>query len=1671
MSSVAGLAAAVALPLGSQAQTNCDPAPSGLVSWWRAEGNANDSASTNNGVLQGNLGFALGEVGQAFSFNGSNAYILVAASSNLNVGAGGGFTIEGWLKPDDVSTGGGHAVAEWNNGAGGVGLHLWHSIPIYGGLGSIFANLRDTLGNDHFIATSAGVLTTNFQHIALTYDNASGLGRLYLNGSVAASTTLGTFTLQTSYAFYLGKRPGESGTLYQGLLDEVSIYSRALASNEIAAVYLAGSAGKCSQTPPTNCVPAPSGMVSWWRGESNALDSVGTNNGTLQGGTTFAPGEVGQAFNFNGTSAYVQVADSPNLRFTTAMTIEAWVYVRTSGGSFREIASKWEGGSNQRSYVFDIYPDGRAEFAVNSDGVSSIISAFSANPIPTNQWSHLAGVYDGTSVKLYLNGALQSSNSWTNGIFPGTAPLIIGSTLVSGSYFDGQVDELGLYSRALAATEIQAIYNAGSLGKCPPTPPTNCVPSPSGLLSWWRAEGDGTDSINANTAVLLNGTSFTNGEVGQGFSFDGISDEIIVSNSPTINIGTNDFSIEGWIKAFPNSTAYSLNTIIDKRFNQTIGYEFTLESGSLHLRLSSTPGSDGTGGTEGPDLRDGNFHHVAVSVTRSSSSGIVFYVDGAAVGTADPTSQQGSLSNSAVMVIGEHSAGLNTYFDGVIDELSLYGRALSAAEIQGIYNAGTAGKCAPAPPTNCVPPVAGLVSWWRGEGNALDQADGNNGTLVGNTTFGPGRVGQAFVLDGSGDAISLGNPTNLQLQNFTIEAWIKRASPSVASYGVDHSAGILDGTTGGYAFGLWDDGRLLLSKVYVDSTSSSFAITDTNTFHHVAVTKNGTAVVFYLDGVSQAVPPYNSTFEFSGSAFAIGARGGDYGSSFLGSIDEVSVYNRALSSSEVQSIYAAGAAGKCVTPPPNCVTPPSGIVSWWRGESNALDSVGSNNGTLQGGATFATGEVGQAFNLNGTSAFVQVADAPSLRFTTAMTFEAWVYPRALGGAYQEIMSKWDGGVNQRSYLSAVDPDGRVEFTVNSDGGNNLAVAFSLNPIAANQWTHVAGVYDGASVRLYLNGVLQNSTPWTQGIFPGSVPLSIGSALVSGSFFGGLIDEPSLYNRALTAAEIQAIYNAGSAGKCATPTAPFIVTQPASQTVTAGAGATFSVGAGGSPTLTYQWQFNSNNIAGATGSSYTIASAQSSNAGLYSVAITNSVGFAISSNATLTVNPGPSALRVGDAGVASGGTVTIPVLLTANGNENALSFSLNFDTNRLTYVRTFLASGSGATLLTNESQTAMGHLGVVLGMPTGATFPPGAQELIEVTFTAAIVPTATSTPVNFGDQPLTRQVSDTNSHVLPATYTGGNVAIAAVAYEADVSPRPTGDQDVTVTDWVLVGRFVARLDFPTNAGEFQRADCAPRATLGDGRLTIIDWVQAGRYAARLDPLTPVGGPNAPSPAASVQVKSAGPTPLVTRQVSVDSTTLNQGMSGTVSISLQAQGDENALGFTLSFDPAKLSYNGATLGSGASGATLNVNTSEAGAGRVGFALALGSGAHFAAGADELAKVTFQASVSTNGNASIGFADDPIYREISDPSANVLTADYLGTAITVNPVPLLTISQSVQSVTLAWPSWATNYALQQSDGSVNSPAGWTNSSATVTTTGNQSSVTVPMEVSTRFYRLLKQ
>jgi RHS repeat-associated protein len=231
---------------------------SGLVSWWKGESNGLDSAGVNNGQLEGGVAFALGKVGQAFAFNTSTAAVEVAASPSLNVGTNGGFTVEGWVYPTALdSSHSNQWFFGWKNQAGtvfGVNMKLSQNGP----MGDILVDFKST-GGSHLLGSGAVLLNNDFQHVAVTYNQASGVATIYRNGTVVAQQTLGSFTVDTSEEVFLGARANTNAleNTYQGLMDEVSLYSRALSAGEIQAIYNASSAGKCMGlmiTGPTNVV-------------------------------------------------------------------------------------------------------------------------------------------------------------------------------------------------------------------------------------------------------------------------------------------------------------------------------------------------------------------------------------------------------------------------------------------------------------------------------------------------------------------------------------------------------------------------------------------------------------------------------------------------------------------------------------------------------------------------------------------------------------------------------------------------------------------------------------------------------------------------------------------------------------------------------------------------------------------------------------------------------------------------------------------------------------------------------------------------------------------------------------------------------------------------------------------------------------------------------------------------------------------------------------------------------------------------------------------------------------------------------------------------------------------------------------------------------------------------
>ncbi len=433
----------------------------------------------------------------------------------------------------------------------------------------------------------------------------------------------------------------------------------------------------------------------------------------------------------------------------------------------------------------------------------------------------------------------------------------------------------------------------------------------------------------------------------------------------------------------------------------------------------------------------------------------------------------------------------------------------------------------------------------------------------------------------------------------------------------------------------------------------------------------------------------------------------------------------------------------------------------------------------------------------------------------------------------------------------------------------------------------------------------------------------------------------------------------------------------------------------------------------------ITAADIANQGTAQVTVANPNG-EVSNAAAFTirsVDPPGRTVRVVDTSGAPGSLVSVPIQMVAQGNEAALSFSLQFDPAILSNPQVALGSGARdandpnvrATLLTNTSQAGMGRLGVIIALPPGNyRFASGTPQMAVVTFNVAANPAVNSTTIGFADQPVRRAVSDANANSLQTDFFPGTLTLGECGNEGVLAPRPKGDGELAINDWVMLGRILAGLEPPPTGCEFQRADTAPRGTFGDGQLDINDWVQAGRYVAALDPVTPASGPSGPSLAASPG--QTAETVSATRAIQpVAQGNLLRGQNGTVVIEMEAEGNEAALGFTVNTDPAQLTFISAVAGSGAQGATLILNTSQAANGRLGILIAAAPGQTFAAGKRQLVVITFAVLSNGSGNsAQIAFGDQPIRRSVADAGANSLTANWT--------TGVLSVSRGVANVSAA-------------------------------------------------------
>ena len=431
--------------------------------------------------------------------------------------------------------------------------------------------------------------------------------------------------------------------------------------------------------------------------------------GNIFGATWTTGGRNGNALSFNGSSSYVDLGNPALLQITGSMTWSAWVEAAANPADDGQIVAKSDDASG---WQLKTSPDtGPHTFGVRVAGATNTLAQrYSTTVRSLNVWYHVAGVYNASAqtLDIYVNGVLD------NGTLSGTIPASQINSAVNvnigrrsgGFYFNGVIDDVRIYNRALSQAEIQADMNT-PVGTPTPTPTATPStlhatprllrqrllqhrppPPPVGLVAAYNFnEGSGTTVTDASgngiTGNIIGATWTTEGRNGNALSFNGSSSYVDLGNPALLQI-TGSMTMSAWVQAAANpaddgqivaksddASGWQLKTSPDTG-PHTFGVRVAGATNTLAQRYSTT-------------VRSLNVWYHVAGVYNASAQTLDIYVNGVLDnGTLSGTIPASQINSAVNVNIGRRSGGY--YFNGVIDDVRIYNRALSQAEIQADMN-------------------------------------------------------------------------------------------------------------------------------------------------------------------------------------------------------------------------------------------------------------------------------------------------------------------------------------------------------------------------------------------------------------------------------------------------------------------------------------------------------------------------------------------------------------------------------------------------------------------------------------------------------------------------------------------------------------------------------------------------------------------------------------------------------------------------------------------------------------------------------------------------------------------------------------------------------------------------------------------------------------------------
>jgi len=649
----------------------CVTPPSGMVAWWPLDETSGTTAHDiagypNNGTCVNCPTPVSGKVDGALYFV-QNHYIEVPPQTELDFGTGN-FSIDAWIKSVQCKDGILSPIVDKLDVSSNTGFFFYlDQHPA----GTVFLKLN--INGSTFTSTSSFQANT-WTHVAVTINRTPGsnaVGTFYINGIPSGIFTPVNSTVTNNLPLWIGETRVTGGRC-ETTLDEIELFNRVLSPDEIKGIYNAGSCGKCKPTTGQICITKFNDLNGNGKPDQNEpllsgwVFNVTDQNGNLIGTITTNPPVV---------AAACLKMPAPGTYTVTEQVQPGWTPTTPNP----QTVTVSPGQTLNLTFGNHYESSGRIVVSMPKECLDGTT----------------VHIYDSTSGVEVWHSSTPNYDAAT-----GMYSFDTGCTLkCPATYKVVPTNEKCKFYPESQEVTIKCCSDYTTVNfKCECS---NCVEPPSGMVAWWPLDETQAPIANDlagvnNAGTWVNSPVPVTGMVSGALNFNG-KNSVDVADHSELNFGKGNFSIDLWIKT--SDTNQSVRTILDKRTGTSTnptGYELYLYKSRIGLQIADgTSTNYNSSDSSSIIIADNNWHHVAVTVDRATTSGLHFYVDGSLVATFNPTTRQGDLTNTAPFVIGRNLISSEQIFIGTLDEIELFNRVLSPDEIKGIYNAKADGKCKP----------------------------------------------------------------------------------------------------------------------------------------------------------------------------------------------------------------------------------------------------------------------------------------------------------------------------------------------------------------------------------------------------------------------------------------------------------------------------------------------------------------------------------------------------------------------------------------------------------------------------------------------------------------------------------------------------------------------------------------------------------------------------------------------------------------------------------------------------------------------------------------------------------------------------------------------------------------------------------------------------------------